>query len=93
MLMEFKDNSALAISTFAFINKKGEVNLFKGELTGTIVPPICTDTTVPDTFGWESYFKPDGYEVTYAKMSRELKDLICPRIMATLKLKEFFDKN
>lgn len=92
MLMGFEDYSAIVVSTFAFINEKGEVSLFSGETTGTIVPPICSTTTVPEIFGWESCFKPDGYDVTYAELPKKTVDFLSPRMKATLKLKEFFGK-
>lgn len=88
MLTGFEDKSAKAVCSFAYINETGVVNLFVGETNGTIVSP-----TVPETFGWDSCFKPDGYEVTYAEMSKEQKNLISHRMKAILKLKDFLDKN
>lgn len=88
MLKGFEDKSAKAVCTFAYVNERGEVNIFNGETDGTIVSP-----TVAETFGWDSCFKPDGYEVTYAQMPKEQKNLISHRMKAMLKLKEFLDQN
>lgn len=88
MLKGFEDKSAKAVCTFAYVNETGEVNIFNGETDGTIVLP-----TVAETFGWDSCFKPDGYEVTYAQMPKEQKNLISHRVKAMLKLKEFLDQN
>lgn len=86
MLKGFEDKTAMAVCTVAYVNEHGEVNIFSGETDGTIVEP----TTI-ETFGWDSCFKPDGYEITYAEMPKEEKNLISHRMKAMYKLKEFLD--
>lgn len=88
MLKGFEDKSAVAVCTFAYVNELGEVNIFSGETDGTIVLP-----TVAETFGWDSCFKPDGHEMTFAEMSKEQKNLISHRMKAMIKLKDYFDQN
>lgn len=88
MLKGFDDKTAMAVCTIAYINEQGVVNIFSGETDGTIVEP-----TVAETFGWDSCFKPDGYEITYAQMSKDEKNLISHRMKAMFKLKEFLDQN
>lgn len=87
MLQGFEDKTAIAITTVAYIDEQGEVNIFSGETDGTIVEP-----TSIETFGWDSCFKPNGYDITYAEMTKEKKNLISHRMKAMLKLKEFLDQ-
>ncbi|KAL5237059.1 hypothetical protein ACI65C_004469 [Semiaphis heraclei] len=88
MLKGFEDKTAMAVCTVAYVNEQGEVNIFSGETNGTIIEP-----TAIETFGWDSCFKPDGYEITYAEMPKEEKNLISHRMKAMYKLKEFLDHN
>lgn len=88
MLKGFDDKTAKAVCTIAYINEQGIVNIFNGETNGMIVEP-----TVDETFGWDSCFKPNGCEVTYAQMPNDEKNLISHRMKAMLKLKEFLDQN
>lgn len=88
MLEGFADKSAMAVCTVAYVNERGEVTLFKGETDGTIVAP-----TAVETFGWDSCFKPNGYDITYAEMPKEEKNLISHRKKAMLMLKNFLDQN
>jgi len=88
MLNGFEDKTAMAVCTIAYVNEQGEVNVFSGETNGTIVEP-----TVVETFGWDSCFMPHGYDVTYAQMPKEEKNLISHRLKAMFKLKEFLDQN
>lgn len=88
MLQGFEDKTAIAITTVAYVNELGVVKVFNGETDGSIVKPSSIET-----FGWDSCFRPDGYELTYAEMSKDQKNLISHRMKAMLKLKEFLDQN
>lgn len=88
MLNGFDDKSANAITTFGFCEGPGkEVLLFQGITTGQIVK-----STGPTDFGWDSIFKPDGFETTYAEMKGEAKNKISQRSKALAKVKEFLIK-
>lgn len=78
----------MAVCTVAYVNERGEVNVFSGETDGTIVKPV-----VAETFGWDSCFMPNGYDITYAQMSKEEKNRISHRMKAMLKLKEFLENS
>lgn len=86
MLHGFEDKTAIAVCTVAYVDREGSTFLFSGETRGVIVEP-----TVEETFGWDSCFKPDGYNITYAQMPKEEKNLISHRRKAMLKLKEHLD--
>lgn len=88
MLKGFEDKTAMAVCTVAYVNEHGQVNIFSGNTNGTIVEP-----TVPETFGWDSCFKPAGYDITYGQMPKEEKNLISHRLKAFFQLKEFLDKD
>lgn len=88
MLKGFEDKTAMAVCTVAYVNENGVVNIFRGETDGTIIEP-----SVKETFGWDSCFKPNGYDITYAEMPKEEKNHISHRKKAMFKLKEFLDQN
>lgn len=89
LLVGFDDKSAKAITTFGYCEGPGcEVKLFQGITTGTIV-----QSTGPTNFGWDSIFKPDGFDTTYAEMKGEAKNKISQRSKALAKVKEFLLNN
>ena len=61
-----------------------EVYFFEGVIRGKIVKPKGETS-----FGWDPIFLPDGYEKTFAEMSREEKNEISMRRNALNKLNEF----
>ncbi|XP_050425587.1 inosine triphosphate pyrophosphatase isoform X3 [Adelges cooleyi] len=88
MLHGFQDKSAMAVCTVAYVNELGEIELFKGETEGSIVEP-----KTEETFGWDSCFQPEGYNVTFAEMPKSEKNRISHRKKAMFQLMEFLDKN
>lgn len=87
MLVGFEDKSANAITTFGFCEGPGlPVHIFQGITTGTIV-----NSSGPTDFGWDSIFKPDGFETTYAEMKGEAKNKISQRGKALNKVKQFLE--
>lgn len=88
LLTGWDDKSAEAVCTFAYCPCSGDtqdVLLFQGKTKGIIVPPRGTRD-----FGWDCVFQPDGYNVTYAEMSKEEKNKISHRFKALEKLKTYF---
>lgn len=85
MLGGFEDKSANAITTFGFCQGPNcEVQLFQGVTKGQIV-----DSSGPTDFGWDSIFKPDGFETTYAEMKGPEKNKISQRSKALAKVRDF----
>ena len=64
-----------------------ELFFFEGSIKGKIVAPRGETT-----FGWDPIFLPDGYDKTFAEMSRNEKNGISMRRIALNKLKEFLDR-
>lgn len=87
MLDAWKDKSAEAVCTLAYTS--GDTNqpvvLFKGRTKGTIVSPRG-----PQDFGWDQIFLPDGFNQTYAELSKSVKNAVSHRNRALEKLKEYF---
>lgn len=85
MLYKFENKSANAITCLGYCPGPGcEVMLFQGVTKGTIV-----DSRGPTNFGWDSVFQPEGFDQTYAEMTKEVKNSISHRYKALAKLKEF----
>ncbi|KAI6100146.1 inosine triphosphate pyrophosphatase-like protein [Pisolithus sp. B1] len=85
LLVGFESKKAYALCTFAYSAGPGfEPLLFEGRTDGTIVPPRG-----PPLFGWDAVFQPDGFEKTYAEMSKEEKNIISHRYRALHKLKAY----
>ena len=86
MLSAFDDKSAVAICIFAYTSGPGQpVVLFQGQTTGKIVSPRGSQA-----FGWDSCFQPDGYNLTYAELSKDIKNQISQRYTALTLLRNHF---
>ncbi|MCX6823874.1 MAG: non-canonical purine NTP pyrophosphatase [candidate division SR1 bacterium] len=79
---------AKATVLIGYAKNKDEIEFFEGSVEGTIVEP-----THPTDFGRDPLFQPDGYDKSYAAMSREEKNEISMRRIALNKLKIFLEKN
>ncbi|VVC97270.1 inosine triphosphate pyrophosphatase [Leptidea sinapis] len=89
LLTGWEDKSAEAVCTFAYSSGiEGDVQLFQGKTSGTIVYPRGTRD-----FGWDCIFQPDGYDKTYGELSKEEKNKISHRYKALDKLKTHFIEN
>ncbi|XP_003426633.1 inosine triphosphate pyrophosphatase isoform X1 [Nasonia vitripennis] len=89
MLVGFDNKGAQAVCTFAYCEGKPDdpVLLFEGRTHGKIVSPRgCRD------FGWDPCFQPEGKDVTYAELPKEVKNEISHRSKALEKLKEYLLK-
>ncbi|XP_062510582.1 inosine triphosphate pyrophosphatase-like [Corticium candelabrum] len=87
LLVGFDDKTANAVCTFAYStgNPSDEIVLFKGITPGRIVP-----ARGPPNFGWDPIFQPDGFDKTYAELSKSVKNEISHRGKALQALKEYF---
>ncbi len=75
ILAAYPDKSAYAQCIFAFCAGPGAPPVvFPGRTPGRIVP-----ARGPTDFGWDPVFQPDGFEETYAEMSKEVKNTISHR--------------
>lgn len=78
MLEGFEDKSATAVCTFAYVpSATDEVVLFQGKTEGQIVLPRG-----PRDFGWDPCFQPNGFDKTYAELSKDVKNSISHRYKA-----------
>lgn len=85
MLDGFDDKTGYAQCIFAYSQDAASDPLvFVGRTPGTIVPPRgATD------FGWDPVFQPDGFDQTYAELSKDIKNTISHRYRALDKLRDF----
>ncbi|KAI9189105.1 nucleoside triphosphate pyrophosphohydrolase ham1 [Blastocladiella emersonii ATCC 22665] len=87
MLHGFDDKTAYVLTTFAYSDGPGaEPVVFQGRNDGTIVAPRG-----PTHFGWTPVFQPDGWSLTYAEMSGEVKNRISARSRALRDLAPFLE--
>jgi inosine triphosphate pyrophosphatase len=86
LLDSFENKSAYALCTFAYCEGPGkDVILFEGRTNGHIVSPRG-----PRDFGWDCIFQPDGFDETYAEMSKDTKNTISHRYRSLEKVQQFF---
>ena len=86
LLHDQEDKSAYAETGLCIYDGK-LLQTFYGRIDGTI-----TDTPKGSTgFGWDTIFRPNGYEKTFAQMSEEEKNNISMRARAISKLKAYLD--
>lgn len=64
----------------------GEYKLFEGRVDGTIAPAKMAGV---QGFGYDPLFVPDGYDVSFAQMSKDDKNKISHRGRAMQKFKEY----
>ena len=65
----------------------GDIQFFKGEIKGKIVPPKGEGG-----FGWDVIFQPEGEKETFGEMTREKKNTMSMRKIAFQKLAEYIGK-
>jgi len=81
---KFKNNKAVAKTIIGYAKSQRDIHFFEGVINGKIVSPRGKTN-----FGWDPIFMPDGYDKTFAEMSREEKNKISMRRNALNKLKKF----
>lgn len=90
MLAAYDDKSAYALCTFAY--SKGvddEPVILSGRTEGTLVP--ARHPPGKAVFGWDPVFEPQGFEQTYAEMTKEVKNSVSHRFKALTALKRHLD--
>jgi XTP/dITP diphosphohydrolase len=78
------DRSAQFRTVIAYIDDLG-IQYFEGIVKGRIAEKISGD----GGFGYDPVFIPDGYELTFAELSKEVKSTISHRARAVNKLVEY----
>ncbi len=71
------------------LHRNGEHHLFEGTIEGT----LKEEARGEEGFGYDPIFIPDGYAVTFAEMSPELKNKISHRARAMQQLIEFLKQS
>lgn len=79
-------NYAAEARTVIGYSSKGNTRFFEGSTRGVIVAP-----EPGSTFGWDPIFRPEGYDVPYARLSVDEKNRISHRGKAARQLKEFLE--
>ncbi|MFH1325293.1 MAG: non-canonical purine NTP pyrophosphatase [archaeon] len=87
LVSRYEDNSAYARCVIGYLDKKGAMYFFEGEVQGRIVQPRGESS-----FGWDPIFQPSGYDMTFAEMGIGEKNKISHRIIALNKLKDYLEK-
>ena len=89
LLTAYEDKSAYAQCVFAFSNGPGhDPKVFVGRTDGKIVP-----ARGPLDFGWDPVFQPEGFDQTYAELSKEVKNSISHRYRSLDKLRQYLLEN
>jgi len=87
--LEHEDNRNAKFRTVIALIIKGEENLYEGECSGK----ITKTKSGAEGFGYDPIFTPEGYEITFAEMSKQEKGAISHRGKAVEKLVEFIVRN
>ena len=83
--MEEQTNRNARFRTIISLRLNGEEHLFEGIVNGT----IRTSKSGIEGFGYDPIFQPDGYDITFSKMSMQEKNSISHRGRAIRKLVDF----
>lgn len=73
--LEGQENRAARFRTVIAFSYQGEEKLFEGIVNGT----IATSESGCEGFGYDPIFVPEGYDVTFAEMSSDVKNSISHR--------------
>jgi inosine triphosphate pyrophosphatase len=85
LISDWEDKSAYALCMFGYCEGDGkEVHIFEGRTAGKIVTPRGARD-----FGWDPVFQPDGFEMTYAELDKDVKNSISHRGRSLEKVKAF----
>jgi XTP/dITP diphosphohydrolase len=80
--MANETNRKARFKTVIALKRNNETHLFEGIINGT----IRTTASGTDGFGYDPIFQPDGYDITFAEMSKATKNKISHRALAVDKL-------
>ena len=92
MLLGFEDKSARIVCTIAYHDGTSDfstISLFQGCVEGHIVEP----KNVPNCFGFDDCFQPNGYQTTFSEISVVEKNRISHRFKAVSNFREYFINN
>lgn len=78
MLQPFENKDARVITDMAYHAPDGSVQVFRGELSGT----IASEPRGTQIFGWDAIFVPKGHDRTFAEMTIEQRNTISTRKLA-----------
>ncbi len=81
---KYDNYDAQAKTVVGYCDNDGKIQFFNGTINGKIVTPQGEGD-----FGWGPIFMLDGYNKTFAQMSKEEKNKISMRRVAFEKLKDF----
>jgi len=88
LVTSFENKSATAIVVIGYYDGEGEVQVFSGEIKGS----ISESPKGEGGFGWDQIFIPDEYDQTRAEMNRADYDLTSPRKDALTQLEIYLKK-
>lgn len=83
--MEGMDDRRAAFKTVIALCLDGDTYYFEGRIDGV----ITTAARGVNGFGYDPIFLPDGYDITFAEMTEDLKNKISHRALATQGLIDF----
>lgn len=87
LLSPYKDRTAKAVTVIAFIESLEHIEIFLGEIEGT----ISQQEKGTNGFGWDPIFIPTDSDITFGEMNSDQKNLISMRKLALNKLKSFLE--
>ncbi len=82
----YSENRKARFLTVISLIWNGEEHFFEGAIEGT----IRRERSGMGGFGYDPIFQPDGYNITFAEMSLDEKNMISHRAIAVEKLVAFF---
>jgi inosine triphosphate pyrophosphatase len=89
MLKDYENKSAVARCFIGYARNENDIQVFTGEIPGTIVSPRGTKNF--GNKGWDAIFIPIGKTKTYGEMSEVEKDMDSHRVRALMKFKAFLE--
>jgi XTP/dITP diphosphohydrolase len=87
-LTNITNRKARFVTVITFISKN-QTYYFEGEVKGTISSKLLGN----NGFGYDPLFIPQGYDITFAEMTLELKNKISHRAIAIAKFRNFLSKH
>lgn len=82
MISKYDDHSARFVCSVGYADDEGNISIFDGEVSGTVVAPRSQSSG----FGFDPIFQPDGHDKTYVEMGEE-KHTLSGRYFALTKLR------
>lgn len=83
-----RNRGAVAKTVIGYDNGSGDIQFFAGEIDGQVVAPSGNEG-----FGWDSIFRPNGCEETFAEMGDVFKPEFSMRTRAFHKLKDYLERS